>query len=153
MQDGELLDPVICLLDQDTSKPKVFVHGKKGSQNKIYEVDDEQLSFCSCVNDHDDNGGHEDDDCGGPAASDCCGAKPPETPDYERDAIRDDLMAMKGGVKLLGEQNKYLLSRLDGSVILRAISPPVPGVSPVNPFRGRIAPDQRLFFTSNRNLE
>lgn len=130
----------------------MFVHGNRGSENRIYEIDDEQLSFCSCVNDGGDDGCDDDDDddedgrsdCCARAASDCC-AKPAETPDYERDAIRDDLMAMKGGVKLLGEQNAYLLSRLNGSVILRTVLPARSGSH-----SGRFGSNIFFFFGSTR---
>jgi hypothetical protein len=38
-------------------------------------------------------------------------------PDFEKEAIRDDIMAMVGEMKLLHLQNRDLLNQLDRSVI------------------------------------
>lgn len=48
----------------------------------------------------------------------CC-QMPCETTDndYEKEQIRDDLMSMKGEVKLLHQQNRDLLCKLNSSVI------------------------------------
>lgn len=44
-----------------------------------------------------------------------------DTDEYEKEAINDDLMSKKGEVKLLHEQNRDLLNKLNCAVILMRV--------------------------------
>lgn len=47
---------------------------------------------------------------------------PKPNTDYEKEAIRDEIMTMKGEVKLLHQQNRDLLNKLNTAVIFTILT-------------------------------
>lgn len=142
-QDGQLLSPAI-ILDCDKAKPIVIKYDPAdNSDHKVYGMHDRQPSCsssscettdgqscdcdCYCTDDCDCADDDDDDDSAatGAGVGAGAGAGRCRTPsgnaameDYDKETIRDELMVMKGGVKLLREQNNDLLCKLDNSVIV-----------------------------------
>lgn len=75
------------------------------------------MSICSCNKEPDTVSSDCEEDCN---IKSQCHLPTCESPDndYEKEAIRDDLMSMKGEVKLLHHQNRDLLCKLNNAVIL-----------------------------------
>ncbi|VVC29731.1 Hypothetical protein CINCED_3A002740 [Cinara cedri] len=113
--DEDLFDPLVIIDDHCTKKPKIFFIGDD-SKNGNKACEDEYGSICSCTD--------ESSECLENCCADnvnkasnhqlCKSSGTGET-DYQKEAIRDDLMILKGRMKLLHQQNSDLLSSLNSS--------------------------------------
>lgn len=80
----------------------------KNDVESLWSCNDESEHCSNCIVAENDNVKH------------CCSnsTEDEDTDEYEKEAIRDDLMSMKGEVKLLHQQNRELLNKLNSAVIL-----------------------------------
>lgn len=109
----KLITPMV--LNDDTENPKTIYWDQKCCENKIYEIDDQ----VPCIRDNSESKTYcsSDSKSDNTAINHCQESIKKADIEYEKDAIRDDLMAIKGGVRLLREQNRRLLSQLNSTVI------------------------------------
>lgn len=93
-------------------------NGNRCCENKIYTIED-QVASCGCADGSSNAFCYSDSADDNNTTTDNCQEVPKKNLiDYDKDAIRDDLMEMRGGVLLLREQNRGLLNELNCSVTL-----------------------------------